>query len=376
MSAFPVVGTTEFVFKDQSVKSLDAAIVYNSARSFVLAALDDVKAVHYMSIRRHARVLGIKRTIRSESDNSTTQKVEELEKFDFAGTSLAVQTIHQCFASHQPLSLRPELIWYMIINEVAVHIKQNAERYNSLFNNKMFTKHKLTVNDYVLFYERHNKWRQVIRLYSNQLKDYLGENLSKLFLPQFSTSTISSEIALLVSFMNTSQPYSEYQVVSQCGIPIIKLEGTPKDWELLVEKATGLLSTFPLLSGYFRSLLPVLAEISCSINGSRYNSEFWRSIYKYEGRSNTNVVSGWINALFAHEWGQDGPMLKKQFGWNPSYPTFFTPQTFPSHISQVPFTWLFHGNAIPMYMAAGVFGTWYDKGYLSPRLGFGIFEKK
>jgi hypothetical protein len=358
MSVVPVVAKSAFVFNNPAVELLNTPILYGPSRTFVTNAIGKTKAVHYISLKRHA----------------SAPVTNEPGKFTASKASLAVQTIHECFAGHVPLSLSPELLWYFIVYEVATHVKLNPLQYSGLFNGNLGQKQVLTVQDNSLIYGEQNEWASTIALFRSPLEEHIGEKMVDLFLPKFTTSTEVTNIALLVTFMDTVSPYYDFEVDSWCGIPQIRLEGEVADWKKLVDQASTLSPLFPKLNGYFRGLLPILSEIARSAEGSRKNSAFWRSIYKYEDESGGPFITGWITALFAHEWIDAGPKLKKDFGWNPAYEAPTQSFNFPSHISKVPFSWNYREQVIPMAFAAGVFGTWHEWPYLSPRLGYGVFE--
>ncbi len=71
--------------------------------------------------------------------------------------------------------------------------------------------------------------------------------------------------------------------------------------------------------------------------------------------------------------------MKKQFGWRSNEWGWRT-DSFPSHISKVPFIWEYERELprreIPMIFSAGVYGVEYQNDFLTPKLGFGVFEPK
>lgn len=40
--------------------------------------------------------------------------------------SLLLRAVHLSFAAHQPLSLSPDVLWFTVVYEVAVHVRLNA----------------------------------------------------------------------------------------------------------------------------------------------------------------------------------------------------------------------------------------------------------
>ncbi len=263
--------------------------------------------------------------------------------FDVASVSLGIQALHRCFATHTPFSLSPDFAWYMVVHEVAEYVKQHADAHADLFTRTPGVRQLISVRDDTLRYDAPSDWERAINLMREPISEMLADETIELFLPTFSTSSIESSTAILVAFMDTISPYYDFKVMTLCGIPQIRLEGTGADWSELVLRADRLAAQFDGLHGYFSDLIPVLEEISDTAAGGRDdNVEFWRSIYKRNDMSGGPYVTGWITAFFAHVMTPRGPRLKGRFDWVAATAEPFSGYTtndFPSHISRVPFVW-------------------------------------
>ncbi|MGV9249013.1 DUF4419 domain-containing protein [Streptomyces sp. NPDC003710] len=44
-------------------------------------------------------------------------------------SSLLLRAVHLCFTAHLPLSLSPDMLWYAVVHEVAVHVRLNSGTY-------------------------------------------------------------------------------------------------------------------------------------------------------------------------------------------------------------------------------------------------------
>jgi len=183
--------------------------------------------------------------------------------------------------------------------------------------------------------------------------------------------------------MDVVSPYYQFQWLTRCGIPQIRLEGDAADWRSLHFRADLLAREFDGLSGYFTDLLPVLQTIAETAGGTTPDEEFWRSIYKASDQSGGPYVTGWITAFFAYLQTPDGAKFKGRtgsadpFNWRSlmsdrrhGYPT----NQFPSHLSTVPFVWDYLDSRYSMKFAAGITGVDYDDTYLAPQLGFVVAE--
>ncbi len=291
--------------------------------------------------------------------------------------SLGIQAIHTAFALELPLSLSPDLLWYFIVHEMAITVHQNPERYRDLFANAP-GKTTIEVRDDSLIYGAlDNNWGASIHLFREPLQYYVGPVAKEVFLPTFSTTTPESEIALLVTFMDVVSDYYDYSICTRCGIPKIRLEGTPEDWELLLARAKALADIFTELKLYFENLMPVLEEICATASGQYPDERFWRSIYKMDAHSGGQYINGWITAFLTYARTDKGFKLRESLNWRKAFKDGWgglNADTLPGHASKVPFLWKYFEQQIPMLFGAGVFGIEQDGEFLTPKLGFGVFE--
>lgn len=339
-----------------------ARVEPTSNQEFLATVLDSPKRFHYSS---------------SSELYVVTESGCERARYGVSSVSLGFQAIHQAFASHTALSLRPDTLWYMIVHEVAEHVRQNSEQYASLFTDTPEAKQTIEVRDDSLSYDAPSDWGRTITLFRAPLKEKLTDYTADLFLPRFSTSTIEDETTLLVALMDVASPYYEYVVSTRCGIPQIKLEGEPQDWKDLFFRTEMLARDFPDLGDYFNDLLSVLRTIAETAAGAAPNESFWRSIYKYENESGGPYVTGWITAFFAFIQTDDGRHPKEEYDWertaNAGWGGYRTNQ-FPAHVSKVPFIWDYYGTKYEMAFAAGVTSVGFEDEFLTPKLGFAVVE--
>ncbi|MDP3770969.1 MAG: DUF4419 domain-containing protein [bacterium] len=344
---------------------------------FLEATLGKPKRVH------HASRTDIAQVPHPLAGTSPRDEVERLMggrkgEYPVATVSLLIQAAHRAFGEHLPLSLAPEVLWYAICHEVAIHVKQDPQAHARWFTAKPNEKVKLDVRDDSLVYgSPNNDWSRLIGMFRGPLREHVPAPTLGLFLPTFSTTTPESEVAVLVAFMDVVSAYYKFGFHTMCGIPAVRLEGTPEDWRTLVQSASALAEAFPGLRPYFTDLVPVLKEIAATAAGTDPDPEFWRSLYKFGGGSGGPFVNGWITALFAHVPSGSGFAPKREYDWRKraaSYGGFHTNE-FPAHVSSVPATWTYFEQEIPMGFAAGILGVDHDDGFLAPRLGYAVYEK-
>jgi len=360
------------------------AVVPNAV--FLEAALGKPKRVH------HASRTDIAQVPHPPAGTSPRAEFERLAgrrkgEYPVATVSLLIQAAHRAFGEHLPLSLAPEVLWYAICHEVAIHVKQDPQAHAKWFTAKPGEKVEIDVRDDSLVYgSDQNDWGRLLGMFRKPLAEHVPAPTLGLFLPKFSTTTPESEVAVLVAFMDVVSKYYEFGFSTLCGIPAVRLEGTPEDWRTLVQSASALAEAFPELRPYFTDLVPVLKEIAATAAGENPNPEFWTSLYKFGGGSGGPYVNGWITTFFAHTPNRGGFSPKRTFDWRKSARSSFGgfhTNEFPAHVSTVPATWTYAPDGvvtpeskIPMGFAAGILGVDHDNGFLAPRLGYAVYERQ
>ncbi|MFI6151868.1 DUF4419 domain-containing protein [Kitasatospora sp. NPDC051170] len=298
--------------------------------------------------------------------------------------SLLLRAAHLAFCRHLPLSLSPDVLWYAVVHEIAVHVRLNAETYEGVFSATPGRKRTVQVEDDSLLGPEPD-WARSIRLVREPLAVEVGPDLVELFTPAFSTTTPDEVSATLVALMDVVSPYYEFLWVSLCGIPRVRLEGTAEDWALLARRVAELGEWFEPLGPWLAGLRPVVEEIAATAEGGPVDEEFWRSLYKWESESGGDFVSGWITAFFAHTRTEAGPRPRTEFAWKAmrrrwkgrtveTGPDRFTENAFPSHVSKVPFEWQTPQGTYRMAFVGGVLGIEEDDGYVRPRLGNAVLR--
>ncbi|MFE2283719.1 DUF4419 domain-containing protein [Streptomyces sp. NPDC059443] len=280
-------------------------------------------------------------------------------------SSLLLRAIHLCFTAHLPLSLSPDLLWYAVVHEVAVHVRLNSDAYAGLFTETPGHQQSITVRDDLAPLD----WGRSIDLVQQPLRARVGDDVADLFQPAFSTTAPTDATVALVALMDVVSPYYRFRWVTLCGIPRIRLEGTDRDWRLLAGRVRELEGWFDGLRPWFTALHPVLDAISAAAAGWGTDQAFWRSLYKWESDSGGDRVTGWINAFFAHRYTVDGPSPKRSFG-----PGTTDEEDFPSHVSRVPFRWETIVGTSEMAFLGGVLGIEREGEWIRPRLGHAVVE--
>jgi len=304
-------------------------------------------------------------------------KYEAVGTEDTLEVSLFMQALHAAFAEHVPFSLAPQIAWYMIAHEIAVHIRLNANNYRGYFTASAERDTIFFRDDSLIYGSPYNFWSRAINKVREPMAEKVPQATIQLLLPHFSTSSVESETALLVLFLDIVANYYDLRLFSLCGIPAVRLEGDTSDWQTIVNHAEMAQREFTGLKDYFTDLLPVLREIAGTVGGQEPDPEFWSSIYKYKDASGGPFINGWITAFFAHKMTSQGFMLRDDLDWRKQAQqefSGFTSTDLPVHLSKVPFVWDYLGRTINMAFMAGVMGVAHD-GFVNPKLGYAVLEE-
>ncbi|MEM7247974.1 MAG: DUF4419 domain-containing protein [Acidobacteriota bacterium] len=199
------------------------------------------------------------------------------------------------FYEHLPLVLRPDDVWLCVAQGLASHVNRNAEELRSRFVRHEGRK-QLSVFRPDFELGRENPWPEVFAEFSEQVGGHVGR-LHGLVSASFSTTTPMEAAAFDVAVMDTFQAYFEYVVFAGCGIPEVRLLGTPEDWESMVPRVRYLSELG--LETWSATLVPVLEKIAAAAAGE-IDESFWRSFFHYEDMSGRATVSGWLLTLFPY----------------------------------------------------------------------------
>lgn len=285
------------------------------------------------------------------------------------GKSLFIQSLHSSFDNHQPFLISPDSIWYIISYEIATHIRLNQEKYRELFTTAT-EKDKMDVRaDWLIYGAENNDWGAAIDLFRQPIAEKVPQITREMLMIDFSTSTDQTKLAMLAIFMDMLQHYYSFTVHTKCGIPKIRVTGMAEDWHKIFTRVGQIHDMFPELKSYLNKLLDIIGNILgwVTYEGTQSFGDFWNSIYKYRSMSGGDIITGWINNLFAYDYSQKTPILKTNY-------ESCRLEHIPTHISKVPFIWDYLGTDINMNLVSGFLGNSFVDGYMTPELGFGICE--
>jgi hypothetical protein len=292
--------------------------------------------------------------------------------------------------------MSPDMIWLLIAQGFAFHLKVNAETLRSRFVEHE-GKARITVrrDEFVRGFAG-NDWEGVFAEFSEQVSTHVGETAHSRIVQQFSTTGRVETAAFEVTLMDGMQRFFDYSLMTLCGIPAITLEGTPEDWKTI--RAGALALAVYDLSWWTDHLLPVLDQFIAASEGHA-DGKFWQNFYKLDESSGGPYINGHLVNLFPYVYDHTGnspwsDMRRSSrnpcLGW--AEPTrergVRAPRTawhpglrsgqLPPALSAAPFTWEYHGEKLPMDFVAGFIGVAQEKETLAlrPEIGWAVRERR
>ncbi len=309
----------------------------------------------------------------SKDKRNTTLVSTKMNPFIFA--------VHSAYAQHRPLSISPEMIWLLICQGFTKHIDLNSEELRSKFVQHS-GKRKISIateHFSMSFYKGNpdNPWELMFPAFSDSIKNYVGDDFTKLIVSNFTTTTPTDKAAFEITLMDAMSNYFEYEVTTKCGIPQIYIEGSLSDWEKIkqnIQKLRGY-----KIDNWINSLDPIIDEFISAKNG-KINNDFWQSIYKLNGGSGGPYIKGWVIKLFPYLNNTSDKIRKNEYIDSDPTGNFSGLKTndFYNGISQADFVWNYNGMEFEMEFVAGFIGIVQDKSTLAlrPEIGWAVKDRK
>lgn len=228
-----------------------------------------------------------------------------------------VQAVYQAYADHRPLEISPDMMWLMIAQGFALHVKENAEDLR-----KIFVDHEGQVNLDVKRISYHPKsktfWEGMFPDFSAAIEKNTKEEVWKLMSPEFSTTTKIEKAAFEITLMDAMSPYFTYSATIICGIPEITIEGTVEDWEK-IETRIEELNKYKL-GWWVDDLKHIIGECKKASQGE-VNKRFWKNIFIVHYQDvvcgQDPYYQGWVFKMFPYLKGGQTTEGKVNYYKNP-----------------------------------------------------------
>lgn len=223
----------------------------------------------------------------------------------FYGKDAFYKCIIDAYANHHPIKLSPDMIWLLISQGFSRYVNAHAEEMRPLLVNHS-GKIDLTVETSDDLFSGKADWEKLMNDFSSQIEKNTKTDIAKTITADFSTTTLAERIASQTTLMESVKSYFDYTVIYiKCGIPNITIEGTPADWQRVIDKTKNLQSY--KIGKWTNELEPILNEFLKASNG-KPRQEFWQNIVMKRKIDELNrggcsltkptMIDGWILKFF------------------------------------------------------------------------------
>ncbi|WP_299352570.1 DUF4419 domain-containing protein [Mucilaginibacter sp.] len=210
--------------------------------------------------------------------------------------------MYNAYASHRPFTLSPDMMWLLICQGFANHVTNNSESLRHLFVNFSGKTTLVVQNNRISLDNPNSPWQEIFPEFNNQISRYTGKELTDALTADFSTTTPTTKIASQITALAAMKSYFDFVVIMVgCGIPQVTLEGTPADWQRVLDKTEALRKY--QLDWWVDKMEPLLKEIVKASKGKK-NKEFWQTMFKYHSIKRygaSTIIDGWIVKFFPYD---------------------------------------------------------------------------
>jgi hypothetical protein len=323
----------------------------------------------------------LNRNVEQHSETCFPPKSKRIFLKESEGMNHFINTAHHAFANHHGFALYPDHIWLLCLQAFSTKLASDPKKYGKVFlkevnvgNDGKIIKKEIIIRRDDFVRKGKNPWEEVFPEFRKAM-DIKNENFVT---PQFSTSTVVSNVACDIALMDMLQSFFEYTLWTKCGIPEIKVYGTVTDYEKLLILVEHLASQLDM-NVWFWHFNYTIQKFICFMKGIKtYPDEdyvFFKSFYKYNSGSGGSDVTGWINVFFPFL--RDGKYnLSVDWFTSNSQKRGIDPIKYPTGISIAPVIWDYIGTKFNYEFCAGMIGTSVtEENDLTPTIGWFVKQK-
>lgn len=213
--------------------------------------------------------------------------------------------MYRAYADHRPFVISPDAVWLLICQGFSNHVNNNAEKLRHLFVDFEGKKTLSVIANDISLNNPASPWEEHFPSFTSMIASYVGDSLVSILTSDFSTSTLTTRTASQITVMASMKAYFNYEAVITCGIPKVFLEGTPDDWQRVIDGAQFLRRYE--LDWWVDEMLPVLKKIKRASEGE-VDKRFWRNMYKQReeerdmgcGTQTDIIANGWVVKFYPY----------------------------------------------------------------------------
>jgi len=238
--------------------------------------------------------------------------------------------LYYCWAKEIGAELRPDILFYRVLSDIAKDVLNNPSSYKFLFTEK---DEKTTIKVETIDVVDVNP-ESLVNLLRNLVPN--KEFIELVVDTSFASEPTGAKLARFVAFCQMGVPFYSY-CTAMCGIPSVEIKGIVDEWKLLHQQIQKMVKIFntPELK-YMRDFLNNYANIIANIiyhsfGGEKMSDdvkimnnsgdEFYRMMFNYEENPQCGsghvppIVYGWVVQLYLAHWKRTELVQKTYYDW-------------------------------------------------------------
>lgn len=215
-----------------------------------------------------------------------------------------VNAVCNAYSNHHALRIRPDDVWIAIAVQVSLFIEMHADELRDKFVSHQ-GKTCLKVEGPGTL--RHAPYDWFATEMAQKIQAHVKDpSIRDWVMPDFSTTTPEDRVAGSIVLLSSMKEYFSYVFMFKCGLPEVTLEGTPQDWQHLLDKLQRLKgqefkTDDQLMRRWMDILEPVVVRMVDSAHG-KPDLDWWNRVCQYLSQgSGTRQLTGWITAFCLYD---------------------------------------------------------------------------
>lgn len=217
-----------------------------------------------------------------------------------------------CYNNHWVLKTGPHDWWTVVSRRIASALDEHGDVEEV---REFFVTHKGQKEIIIGVVENAIDYSWLFSQFSSQIRKNINTpGYVDLMQSDFSTTTPDQGIISQVILMSSVKKYFSYKMKLGCGIPGVEMDGTEKDWEMLIEKLNNLETLLnPILvhlqlESLFKSTRVIFTNLLDTYKG-KPDKQWWSNIVSRTryGSGGQTCWSGWFPGFLGCSNRPDGP---------------------------------------------------------------------
>ena len=215
-----------------------------------------------------------------------------------------LEGFYEAYLNHYPIRIKPDDIWFLIVQAFSHHVKINSEELREYFVNFNDQKTLEVVFNGSIKDINKRMLEQFSIEINKQMEAYLGKEILEALAQDYTTTINDSLIVSKISIICAFENYFNYKMRMRiCGFPYIIIEGASTDYQKMIVKAKKLRKYN--FGWYVDRIIPHLKKIVEAKEGN-IDVDFFKKMISNSGRiepeevcmSPKDTIYGWILDFF------------------------------------------------------------------------------